>query len=108
MFTILDHTSHFIKSSATLPHQKYSLVPDMTGKMCTHLMSTTQLSMLNSTTMSPPSAQAAMGARQMLLLMKLRAVAWASFQVVMCRLPEACVGQQRQRPGIPVRTETSV
>lgn len=56
----------------------------------TYLMSTTQLIKLNSTTIRPPSAHAAMGARQMLLEMKLLTVLRASFQVAMCRLPDAC------------------
>jgi hypothetical protein len=57
-------------------------------------MSTMQLSKLNRTTIKPPRAQAAMGARHMLLLMKLRAVACASFQVAMCKFPEAYTAVQ--------------
>ena len=57
----------------------------------THLTSTRQLSTLKSTTMRPPSAHAAMGARQMLLLTNARAVWPTSFQPAsMCKLPEAC------------------
>lgn len=44
---------------------------------------------LNSTTMRPPKAHAAIGALQMLLLTKDRTVDCASFQVAICRLPEA-------------------
>jgi hypothetical protein len=48
-----------------------------------------QLMRLNSTTISPPSAHAAMGALQMLLLMKDLTVDCASFHVAICKLPDA-------------------
>jgi hypothetical protein len=44
---------------------------------------------LNNTTIKPPRAQAAMGARQMLLLTKDLTVDCASFQVCICRFPDA-------------------
>jgi hypothetical protein len=59
------------------------------GQAPTHLSRTMQLMRLNSTTISPPSAHAAIGARQMLLDTNDRTVDCASFQVSMCRLPDA-------------------